>query len=558
MNERTRVALLVGLSVLVYVNVLLNSFTLDDNIYVLSSSAVTNFNIKGLFQPVAYNNIFRPLTFGTFAVNWALHGPKPVGYMIVDLLLNAAAVFLLYLVLRKLLENLPEGELIAWVAALLFAVHPIHTEAVASISNRSEPLAAALLFAAWLCHLYEKPILAVVFFVLALLSKESAVVFFPLVLAGDYARGKMQSLTKYASLAVTTVVYLALLWKVQGGRFGAPNVSFLDNPLGRLPASVRISNALRIIWKYVGLLVYPAHLSSDYSYNAITLYVGWKHAIPALLAMLALIAFGAWAFVTKRRAWFLAVAIFLFAFTVTCNILVPSGTIMGERLMYLPSVGFCLFAALLWIWLAGKQRQLAWIVLLVVVGLLGARTFARNRDWKDNYSLFAADVHSAPGSAKLHSNLGGQYMYQGRLDDASRELHTALSIYQDLPDAEGYIGVVESMKGNDQEARKMLEKALTRTTKENPNYDYISVNLAGVLMKLHENDEALKVLNEIIAKSPKYSRAWANRAVIEWSQGDKEKARADATTALQLDPTNFQAVNLLNMMYAGRPVVPAQ
>jgi protein O-mannosyl-transferase len=548
MNERTRVLLLVAVAILVYINVMLNSFTLDDNIYVLSSSAVTSFNVKGLFQPVAYNNIFRPLTFASFAVEWILHGPKPIGFIVVDLLLNATAVLLLYFVLRTLLENTPQGELVAWVAALIFAVHPIHTEAVASISNRSEPLAAALLFAAWLFHLREKPVLAVVFFGLALLSKESAVVFLPLVLAGDYARGKMQSLVKYGSLAVTTVLYLALLWKVQGGRFGAPNVSFLDNPLGRLPASLRISNALRIIWKYVALLVYPAHLSSDYSYNAITLYAGWKHALPALMATLALGGFGAWAFWTKRRDWFLAVAIFFFAFAVTCNILVPTGTILGERLMYLPSVGFCLFVALMWVRLANRQQKLAWAVLAILVVLLGARTVTRNRDWRDNYSLFSADVNSSPGSAKLHSNLGGQYMYQGRLDDASRELHTAIGIYADLPDAEGYIGVVESLRDNDEEARRMLEKALTRTTKENPNYDYISVNLAGVLMKLHENDEALKVLNEIIAKSPKYSRAWANRAVIYFSRGQMDQARADAITALQLDPTNGQAVNLLSML----------
>jgi Flp pilus assembly protein TadD len=67
-------------------------------------------------------------------------------------------------------------------------------------------------------------------------------------------------------------------------------------------------------------------------------------------------------------------------------------------------------------------------------------------------------------------------------------------------------------------------------------------------MKLHENDEALKVLNEIIAKSPKYSRAWANRAVIYFSRGQMDQARADAITALQLDPTNGQAVNLLSML----------
>ena len=221
---------------------------------------------------------------------------------------------------------------------------------------------------------------------------------------------------------------------------------------------------------------------------------------------------------------------------------------MAERLMYLPSAGFCLLVALGWAWLANREQRAASVVLVTLVAAFGARTMARNLNWRDNYSLFAADVRSAPGSAKLHSNLGGQYMARGQLDDASRELSTAISIYPDLPDAEGYLGVVESMKGNDQEARKWLEKALAGTTRDNPNYDYISVNLAGVLMKLHDNDKALEILDGIIVKSPDYSRAWSNRAVIRFGRGEIEPARSDAETALRLDPGNAQAANLLNLL----------
>jgi protein O-mannosyl-transferase len=547
-SERTRVALLAAVSILVYVNSLLNGFTLDDGMYILGSKAVTGFDVKGLFTPVAFNNAFRPVTFFSFAVNWLLNGSKPFGYVFADLLLNAATVLLLYLVLRTLLENMPRGELIAWVAALLFAVHPIHTEAVASISNRSEILATGFLFAAWLFHLKEKPALAVVFFVLALFSKESAVAFLPLVVAGDYARGRMQSAAKYGVYGIATVLYLVLLWHVEGGRFGPVSVSILDNPLRHLPTKLRVLNAVCIAWKYVGLLVYPAHLSSDYSYNAIKLYADWKQALPAIAATIALLGFWGWTFWTKQREWFLAIAIFLFTFGVTCNVLVPTGTIMAERLMYLPSAGFCLFVALAWAWLVNRQMKVAWILLVILVAAFGVRTMARNLNWRDNYSLFATDVLSATGSAKLHSNLGGQYMGRGQLDDASRELSTAISIYPDLPDAEGYLGVIESMKGNDTEARKWLEKALAGINRDNPNYDYISVNLAGVLIKLHDNDQALKILDEIIGKSPNYSRAWSNRAVIHFGRGEAEQARSDAETALRLDSGNAQAANLLNLV----------
>ena len=295
MKERWRIAVLLAVVIVVYANALRNGFTLDDNIYIVTNPMVTHFSIRGLFAPTAYNNVFRPLLFGSFALNWAIEGARPFGYHVLDLLLHGAVTLLLYLVLKKLLESIPQGALAAWVAALLFAVHPLHTEAVDSISARSELLAMAFLLGAWLLHLSDRPILALIAFLLALLSKESAVAFVPLVLAGDYARGRGKPIFRYASVAGLAVAYMAILWKAQGGKFGEKSVSFLDNPLAHLPASLRILNALRISWKYLGLHVFPAALSCDYSYNEIPIYGNWRFGVAAALAtllVLALLALG--------------------------------------------------------------------------------------------------------------------------------------------------------------------------------------------------------------------------------------------------------------------------
>ncbi|HTQ98264.1 MAG TPA: tetratricopeptide repeat protein [Candidatus Acidoferrum sp.] len=557
MNERTRVALLLAVAMLVYGNSLFNSFTQDDNIYIFNNPIVSSPTVTGFFHSTGFSNVFRPVTFASFALNWAISGQNSFGFHLTDLLLNAVVSLLLYLVLKKLLENVAQGEIIAWVAALLFAVHPIHVEAVAAASNRSEALAAGFVLAAWLLHLRDQPVLALVLYVFALFSKESAVVFVPIVVAGDYARGKLQPIWRYVSFLAIAVLFLGVLWKAQGGRFGEQSVNFLDNPLAHMPQpSMRIPNALHVAWKYIGLLIYPAKLSNDYSYNAITLYAGWKHLLLPVAGSLVVLAVWVWAFLTKRREWFLAGAIFLFAFALTANILIPTGTIMGERLMYLPSIGFCLLVALIWNQLAKRQQMLGWVVLGILVLALGARTMARNRDWHDNMSLFLADVKSVPNSAKIHSNLGGQYLFRGQIDEASREFRTALSIYPDLPDADGYLGVVETIRGNNEEAQRLLEKALTRTLKENPNYVFISVNLAGVLMKQHQEDKALKILDQMIADHPDYSRAWSNRAVIRFGRGEMDGARSDAEMALRTDKDNTQAINLLGLLNAHAPAAP--
>ncbi|MFI5095043.1 MAG: tetratricopeptide repeat protein [Candidatus Acidiferrales bacterium] len=551
-----RVALLLAVAMLVYGNALLNGFTFDDIPYILENPTVTHLSASGLLQPTRTSNLFRPVTFATFALNYAVEGAHAFGYHLLNLLLHAAVTLLLYLLLRKLLEGVQQGATVAWVAALLFAVHPIHTEAVASIVGRAELLAVGFLLAAWLLHLHDRPVLALVCFALALLSKESAVVFVPLALAGDYARGKLKTLHRYGWIAGAAMVYIALLWKFRGGQFGAVSDLFADNPLAKLPASLRILNALRVAWKYVGLHVYPATLSCDYSYNAILLYAGGRRlAIPAVAAVLVL-ALWIWTLWTKRVAWFLAGAIYLCGFAVTANLLIPTGTIMGERLAYLPSAGFCLLAALLWMRLEKDQRRLAWAVLAIVVAALATRTMIRNGDWQDNFSLFSAGVRAVPGSAKMHYALGGEYLKRGQLDAAFAELQTALRIYPDYPEAMENSGIVESRLGHDQEARRFFEKAVSMTRRENVDYDSRVVNLAAQLMKLGKNDDALKLLNEEIANSPAYSPAWSFRAVLRYRRGETAAAGEDAQNALRLDPANLQAQNLLNLLRAPAPFAP--
>jgi protein O-mannosyl-transferase len=545
MNEKLRVALLLAAAMLVYANTLLNSFTYDDFPFVLNNLAVRNPSLKGFFEPTAIGNIFRPVSFASFSLNWVLGGVHAAGYHLVNLLLHAAVTLMLYLVLRTVLENIPRAESISFGAALLFAVHPIHTESVASIAGRPELLAAGFLLGAWLFHLHDRPVPMLVCFALGLLSKESAIVFVPLAIAGDYARGKLKPVSRYAWIAGFAALYVAVLWKAEGGRFGEVNVHFIDNPLIALPAAWRILNALRIAWKYIGLHFYPAKLSCEYSYNAIPTHTNWLNVLPAVSATLAVLILWVLAVWTRRMAWALAGAIYLGGFSVTANILIPTGTIMGERLAYLPSAGFCLLVALIWIQLANRRSQLAWVLLAVVVTALAIRTVVRNGDWRTNHTLFSATVRAVPGSARAHSNLGGQYMDDGKLDLASTEFQTALQIFPDFPDALESYGIIQSREGHDEKALPLLQHALAVTRRDSSRYVDREVNLAALQIKVGRDEEALKLLNDAIEESPANPRAWSNRAMIHYRRGDLSSTRADAETALRLDPSNPQARGLL-------------
>lgn len=558
MRNRVWLELLFFLVLAAYVNTLPNGFTTDDELYVLTNPQVTHLSLRGIFSPHSISNVFRPISFGTLALNWAVGGANPFGYHAVNLLLHAAVTMLFFALLQALFGTSPQASAFAFAAAALFAVHPLHTEAVNLAVGRAELLAAGFLLCAWILHLREQEIPALLCFSLAVLSKESAVAFFPLVLLGDYAVGRWKPLSRYARIAGLTLLYLGLLWKVQGGRFGQASISLLDNPLASIPAGWRILNALRVAWKYVGLHFYPATLSCDYSFNQIPVYLSWRHTLPAAVAAAAVIAVLVLAAQKGKREFVLAGGIYLAAFATTANILIPTGTIMGERLAYLPSAGFCLLVGLGWSWLRGRKQTLAWGLLAVVLAAFAIRTGVRNLDWRDDVTLFLSAAKAAPNSAKVHANLGAKLMDFRLLGPAQTELQAALRINPNYPDALASYGLLQAWLGDNQSAGQMLESALKMSRRNNPHYDYMAVNLAGVWMQAGRTEGALDLLNREIAESPQYARAWSNRAVIRYQRGDFGPARSDAEAALRLDRDNTQAQNLIHLLDAATPAAARQ
>ena len=545
MKERLLTGMLLAAVLLVYGNTLVNQFVLDDELYIMRNPQVTEPSLRGLFSPNPVSTVFRPLAFATLALNWALSGTQPFSYHLVNLLLHAGAAWLLYILLLELLGPSSGGRAAAFAAALLFAVHPIHTEAVAWVVGRAEVLAAGFLFAGWIFHLRDRTAASLACFALAMLSKESAFAFLPLVLLGDYATGRWKPRLRYALAASLTLLYLVFVWKAQGGRFGPAVIPMVDNPLVALPAGWRILNALRVAWKYVALQIYPVALSPDYSFNQIPVYRDFRHTLPALIAAVAVAGAWVWALWKRHAGWALVGGIYFAGFAATANILVPTGTIMGERLAYLPSAGFCLLLALAWNWLRQKREIAAWGLLGAIVLILSVRTVVRNRDWKDDFALYSSAVRAVPNDAKMHSNLAGQYFLRNQLDLAAREYQIALRINPDSADALAFYAELEFQRGNLQAAGVMLERALRMSGRNNVNYDSMVVTFAAILMKTNQGDGALAFLNREIAEAPAYAPAWSLRAALYFQHGELAEARSDAEAALRLNPGDLQAQEVL-------------
>jgi len=546
MRERLLAGLLLAAAVLVYSNTLANRFVLDDELYIVRNVQVVDPTLHDVFSANLVTNVYRPLFFATLAINWELRGGEPLGYHLINILLHAGVTWLLYLLLQELLGGTPEARTTAFVAALLYAVHPIHTEAVAWAVGRAELLAAGLLFAGWILHLRDRTFGSLACFAGAVLSKESAIVFLPLILLGDFVTGKWKSRIRYGLATALAAAYVAVLWVMQGRHFGARGgTPIMDNPLVGLPAGWRILNAVRVAWRYVALQLWPAVLSSDYSFNQIPMFRDWRHTLPAALA--AVVVLGLWTrSLWKRQAgWALAGGLYFAGFATTANILINTGTVMAERLAYLPSAGFCLLLALGWQRLQQKKERVAWGLLAVAVLALSVRTVMRNRDWKDDFTLFSTDARAVPNDAKIHTNLSAQYLERHQLDLAATEDQTALRIMPDYADALALYAAVEFERGHLEPARQMVEKALRLSDRNNLNYDFMDVLYAGILMKAGHSDTAMEVLNSEIVASPQYSQAWSTRAELHRERGEFAEGRADARIALANNPRNGQARQIM-------------
>lgn len=502
-------ALLAAAAALPYLNALPNAFTLDDYGLIVGNVHVAAFDLARMwggdywsgFQDLR-SGLYRPLTLTTFALERALFGPSPQACHVANLLLHVAATLLMW----RLFAPLAGAAVAAWGAAV-FAVLPAHSEAVIAAAGRADLLAGVACLAC--LALWDsggggrRAATGAGLFALALLSKEQAVVVPGLLACLHLFRRAHGALPRwpwgtYGLAAGVLALYLGARWAVLGG-LGPVPVEPLDNPLVLLQTPARIVAALAVLARYARLLVLPARLSADYSFAAIPVADLSAAQAAAGLALAALVAAGLVRFARHRDVPGLALAWTAIAFALVANLFVTVGTIMAERLTYLPSVGFALGVG--WALQAlgarvGARAATTALATLVLAG--GARTSARCGDWRDDLTLWRATVAAVPNSARAREGLGSALRARGALAEAEGEYRRAVAIY--------------------------------------PRYDTSHYNLGLVLLDTARDAEALVQFERACALRPAFAEAHLNRGVALARLGRTDAARQAYARALELRP----------------------
>lgn len=531
-------------ALVVYVNTVGAALLYDDVHAILENDAVRRGDVARIFTTPSWwgavtpASMWRPLTTLTFALDYAVHGSAPAGYHLVNVVLHALVALAFFRVMRCYV-----ADDVATFGALLFAVHPVHTEAVASVVGRAELLAALGGFVAWWLFRCadvggrRRALLEIggmLAFTAALLAKESAIMLLPLLVVADGLYPPTpRPLRRYVALALVVLLFVGLRVEITGRLTGV--IPLVDNPLVALAAGERWLTAMTTVALYAWRLVFPLHLSADYSAWQIA---PARHVLDArFLAGLAVItglAAAAWWARRRHTAIVLALAMIVIPMSLVTNLFVHIPTIMAERLLYLPSAGFCLLVALGW---HEIRRPLGpvWslLVAIVLIVLFGLRTWERNTIWQTPTAFFTAMLRDAPRSTRAHHSFGNLLRDQGRLEEAIAEYDRALAIESRNAIAHYDRGGVLLTMNRPNEAIAAYGHAVELE----PTYALAMMNLAAAEFRLGHGPAAASWLRRAIAIEPEAPNLHHNLAHV-LTDNDPGEARREFETALRLAPTS--------------------
>jgi len=505
-NSDLKISLFI-FSFLLFFNSLFGSFVFDDRQTILNHpqiQKITNLPLF-LFSPYFFqkpqSGIYRPLTMTTYTIDhlW-LKTNSAFFFHLTNVLLHSFNVVLVFILVQKLFKN----KKLSFFTALLFASHPIHTEAVSWISGRPELLAFFFALLSIIFFLKKKWLQTNIFLLLALFSKETAIILIPLYIYLFFSNkpsttpmvlGKKLkqsfNLNSVYCLLFTVCIYFSFRWLALGKFIFSNDATIVENPLKFAASLPRIFTALKIAVLYFVKLIFPLKLSADYSFNQIPIESNfWNHLTIIGFAFL-VFAFCSLLF-TKKNIIRFGLFFLLFPYLLISNLIFPIGTIMGERLMYFPSLGFCLLLAFFLLKL--PSRRLLSITIAIIITFYFFRTFLRNFDWLSEFKLYQSMAKASPKSVLARSNLGGLYIMQNQWEKGKKELVDANQICQCYPHALNNLGLIYQHEEDLEKAEEWFKKAV----EIDPHYQLGYKNLGILYFNQDRFEQAKKQFEKIL------------------------------------------------------------
>jgi len=552
----------------IYANSLPNSFVYDDLVTVEENLFIRDWgNLTRFFSADYYSRSeeysFRPLVTITYFSDYAIFGLNPWGYHLTNLILHLLTGIVIYFLSKKILP----GTVGPLLTAMIFIIHPVQTEAVNGISFREDLLCCLFFIFALLIYISstkmkkrvlnngqhntigsERKInpawfgLSILFFLLALLSKEMAITL-PLVIVA------YEVIIRRQRLGVLIRPRIIILFLISGIYFIARFLLLFQQ--GTLPAAPEFGNIFtRLFLAFKGLGLYgrmaffPVNLTVEYAdpFSPVV----WSNylLIPALLTTALLIA--VWIRRKNQIVGAFGLAFFVITLLPILN-LVPNSRLGAERFAYLPMLGISLWGAdaLSRNWLNSRKKMYISLLIVLIFLSLAAGTVSRNRGWRDNLSLFTRAVAVSPLSSKAHHGLGNELFRLGRPEAAVYEFNKAINIFPREPLYYNSLGVAYGEMGRFDDALIQFQAS----SRLNPGDQLVLMNLSTLFLRTGDIPRARETINRYITARPFDPDGYINLGEIEINQKNYRPAISAFLTALNKDPNSLPALSNLGYCY---------
>uniref|UniRef100_A0A8C3YIG1 dolichyl-phosphate-mannose--protein mannosyltransferase n=1 Tax=Catagonus wagneri TaxID=51154 RepID=A0A8C3YIG1_9CETA len=561
-------ALLAGASCLCYGRSLQGEFVHDDVWAIVNNPDVrpgaplrwgifsNDFWGKGMAENTSHKS-YRPLCVLTFKLNIFLTGMNPFYFHAVNVILHClVTLVLMYTCDKTVFKN--RG--LAFVTALLFAVHPVHTEAVAGIVGRADVLACLLFLLAFLsynrsvdqCHAGEcfSPTASPFFLLLslflgtcAMLVKETGITVFGVCLVYD-----LFSLSRHHDKSSNGLVHQRSLQQPGSSSPSSPPVHLLREngkqqrfphkgawgscpaPLPPEPESSGFPVSPRAVWSLMRFLTYsyllafnmwlllaPVTLCYDWQVGSIPLVETiWDTRnlatvllaiVMALLSLHCLAAFKR----LEHREVLMGLLFLVFPFIPASNLFFRVGFVVAERVLYMPSMGYCILfvhgLSKLCTWLNRCGASTLSVSTVLLLLLFSWKTVKQNEIWLSRESLFRSGVQTLPHNAKVHYNYANSLKDQGRNKEAIYHYRTALKLYPRHASALNNLG---TLTRDTAEAKLYYQRALQL----NPQHNRALFNLGNLLKSQEKKEEAITLLKDSIKYGPEFADAYSSLASL--------------------------------------------
>lgn len=531
----------------VYSNSFSGQFIWDDNYLIKENIKIRNWNnIIEIFTANIgaaageENNFYRPLQIISYLFDFQLYGLNPAGYHLTNIVLHILVSLCVLLYVRILFKD----NLLSFLTASLFVVHPIHTEAVAYVSGRADSLSAMFIFLclisyAKIYHSSKKNIWFVIMLLsclLALLSKEISIILPLLILLYHYTFKKQIVFKWFLPLIGIISMFIVLRLFFIEILSNTVETSFIQ----------RLPGVFFALTKYIDLLIRPYDLHMEYGYKLFS-FKDTFVVIGIILFIIFLVSIKK--IRKKNQLLFFSLGWFILCLLPMSNIF-PLNAFMAEHWLYLSSVGFFLIIAkmILFLYRHMKFHYLAGGVFVFIILFYSVLTIKQNQYWKNPITFFTHTIKYAPKSARIYNALGNEYNKIVDIKKAITYFEKAIKI--DLRYLPPYKNLsMHFLKIGNYEKASEIAKAAINVNSNDPEL----YNILGVIY-LHsgQKEKSLDLFFKAVQKDEKYAHSYYNIGLMYKSSGDIDKAKKYFKKAIQHNHFFLDAINDLGILYASQ------